>query len=173
LITSAVICFAAFAWFILSVPTPLSSTPILSSTTASLGVSITLCGFALGLLNPLYYELGAEVTYPTPEQYSAGVITLFNNGLGIVFIYAQPYFSDGFMNCAMAVTVVVTGLMVLPVKEVYLRKDDDERAKEGRGVQVLDEEDVRKEDEEETGNGIGKHSAFYRPRHINGTLEDM
>ena len=125
----------------------------------------------LGLINPLYYELGAEITYPIPEQYSAGVVTLWNNGLGIVFIFAQPYFSSGFMNCAMFVTVAVTGLMILPVKESYKRRDDDERKAAGEGVNVQDEVDVAEglgEDEEEpSGNGIGRKS-HYKARYING-----
>ena len=214
LLVSAAICFACFCWFIFSVPTPLAKTPLLGSTTAVLGVAITACGFSLGLLNPLYYELGAEVTYPTPEQYSAGVITLckepytlhtqrllltiaqtshlhlpscvlVNNGLGIVFIYCQPYFSDGLMNCAMFVTVAVTGLMMLPVKERYLRRDDDERKKMGDGVQALGEDDVQEEEdgekedeeaevEEPSGNGVGRKSQ-YKQRYAlgNGVPEEL
>ena len=177
-LTSAAIAFACFCWFIFSVPTPFAATPILASNTASLGVAITACGFALGLINPLYYELGAEITYPTPEQYSAGVITLFNNALGIVFIFAQPYFSSGLMNCAMFVTVVVTGLMVLPVKERYLRRDDDERKAAGQAVNVQDEVDVEKEDEyeeedEPSGNGIARKSQYRQQRFSNGHVEEM
>ena len=181
LLTSAAICFACFCWFIFSVPTPFATTPILRSNTAILGVAITACGFSLGLLNPLYYELGAEVTYPSPEQYSAGVITLFNNGLCIVFVYAQPYLSDGFMNCAMFATVVVTGLMILPVREVYLRRDDDERKKRGDGVQAMGEDDVQEveggkdgaEEEQASGNGIARIS-HYKQRHVNGnSVEEL
>ena len=187
LLTSCTVCFACFCWFIFSVPTPVSDIPILSSTTAVLGVSITAAGFALGFLSPLYYELSAEITYPTPEQYSAGVITLFNNGLGIIFIYAQPYCTNGFMNAMMFLAVIVTGLMLLPVKEQYRRRDDDERKKMGQAgdVEALDEPDLQQQQQqqppqqqqqqqrrsrtadEEAGNGIGKHSS-YKQKHVNG-----
>ena len=164
LLTSCALTFSAFTWFIFSVPTPLSPLPLLSSNIASLGVAVTMCGFTLGLQNPLCYELGAEVTYPVPEQYSAGFITLFNNGLGIVFIFAQPYFSDGLMNMAMWGTVVIGGVLVMWVRESYLRRDDDEKRK---GHDVLDEVDV---DESEVGNGIGKGrgGAVYKQRAVNG-----
>ena len=170
LLTSCALTFSAFTWFIFSVPTPLSPVPILASTIPSLGVAVTLCGFTLGLQNPLCYELGAEVTYPVAEQFSAGFITLFNNGLGLVFIFAQPYFSDGLMNATMWATVVVGGVLVMWIRESYLRRDDDEKR---RGEHdVLDEVDVEGEDEESVvgnGIGIGKGGAVYKQRAVNGT----
>ena len=170
LLTSCALTFSAFTWFIFSVPTPLSPTPLLSSNIVSLGLAVAMCGFTLGLQNPLTYELGAEVSYPVPEQYSAGFITLFNNGLGIVFIFAQPYFSDGLMNMTMWATVVIGGVLVMWVRESYLRRDDDEKRKGGHDV--MDEVDV---EESEVGNGIakGRGGAVYKQRAVNGVLEEL
>jgi len=95
-----------------------------------------------------------------------------------VFIFAQPYFSSGLMNCAMFVTVAVTGLMALPVKESYKRRDDDERKAAGEGVSVQDEVDLAgekggDEEEEPSGNGIGRKS-HYKARYINGgSVEEL
>ena len=165
LLTSCALTFSAFTWFILSVPSPLSPVPFLASNIVSLGVAITACGFTLGLQNPLTYEMGAEVSYPVPEQYSAGFITLFNNALCIVFIFAQPYFSDGLMNMTMWATVVVGGVLVMWIRESYLRRDADERK---GGLEAVDEADLS--EESEVGNDIakGRGGAVYKQRAVNG-----
>lgn len=160
LYTSSALSFITYLYFLLCTQSPIFPNPPLSATQFTLGFTITAFGLALGSLNPLYYELGAEITYPVPgqfnllfvltssiscfidslssefvlglvcvllEQYSAGIVALWNNALGLVFIFAQPYFSAGFMNCTMMLAVILAGLLLIPIKEEYRRRDDDEQ----------------------------------------------
>jgi len=158
ILTGSALSFISFLYFLLCTSSPLFPDPPLSATTLTLAVAITMSGFALGLLNPLYYELSAELTYPVPEQYSAGILTLWNNGLGIIFIFAQPYFSAGFMNLMMMIAVILAGLLIFPVKEKYKRRDDDEQ----KGKLKLLNTNFS-ENEEGKGKINGNGNSHYQP----------
>jgi MFS family permease len=86
LIVLSSICVVFLLWFIFSLPSFFNDQPLFPSSLGILGVSITLGGVAMGGANPLYYELGAELTYPVPEVTSASFITLWNNVRSSTFI---------------------------------------------------------------------------------------
>ncbi|XP_025199337.1 disrupted in renal carcinoma protein 2 homolog [Melanaphis sacchari] len=46
---------------------------------------------------PLFYEMGAELTYPLPESFIAGYMTVANN-VFIDFVYVALYFFPHFGN---------------------------------------------------------------------------
>lgn len=130
LVTSMCATVLCFVWFLLSISTWLFPKPPFPSSFWPIALSLTCCGFTLGLSNPVYYELGAEITFPVPEAYSAGVITLWNNLGSLVFVFCAALINPDtlatLMNILMFLTVIISTIILLPVQENYLRRAKDE-----------------------------------------------
>lgn len=83
-----------------------------------------------GLTGPLFFELGAEITYPAPEGVSASAFTFTVNSGGMLItalfsILGQAM--QGAACCLLMASIVGAGLLLLlPVQEVYLRRSLDE-----------------------------------------------
>lgn len=90
---------------------------------------MALLGGLVGATCPLSFELGVELTYPLPESISGGAITGVNNAASLLFLFVAPQVSGGVMTAVMAATTVVCAALLLPVKETYLRLDDEQRAR--------------------------------------------
>lgn len=118
-------------WFILSLPSIFDDEPLLPSSLGVLGTAITLGGVAMGGANPLYYELGAELTYPVPEVTSASFITLWNNVIGLIFLFLAPELDEKVTNFALIVALAIFVLMLGGVREQYKRRahEDDTTVK--------------------------------------------
>jgi len=86
-------------------------------------VYLACCGGGLFLTaaTPLFYELGAELTYPVPEGTSAGLITFVNNVACLGIIGISPYVSTLSLNLLMAVSVLVATLLFAFMREEYRR----------------------------------------------------
>ena len=113
----------------------------------SLFVLFCAASFLLGLTQPLFFELGAALTYPANEGVSAGLVSGMLNAAGLVLCVSDSFvlklpLSHGCFACRLAVlayippdwqsvlmtaTVLVCALMVVPVREQYLRSDYDEK----------------------------------------------
>ena len=77
--------------------------------------SITL-GFFLLSSGPIGFQYGAEVTYPTPEGTSNGLLILMGQISGIVFIFAMDAFKDpgsGSMTTSLVVLIVLMAISIL------------------------------------------------------------
>jgi len=77
--------------------------------------SITL-GFFLLSSGPVGFQYGAEVTYPTPEGTSNGLLILMGQISGIAFIFAMDAFKDpasGSMTTSLVVLIVLMVLSIL------------------------------------------------------------
>ena len=79
---------------------------------ALLLVAAFVLGFFLLSAGPIGFQYGAEITYPTPEGTSNGLLLLMGQISGIIFIFAMDSLKspDGSMTFSL---IVLIGLMVL------------------------------------------------------------
>lgn len=115
---------AAFLWFTLSLPVgPYAA--LLPHPLWMLGIAIVLAGLFLGGITPLFYELGAELTFPVSEGTSAGLLTLMLNLGALIFLAAGAYIDPMWMNLIMTSVVCVCLVMTVFVREKYVRSDSE------------------------------------------------
>jgi MFS family permease len=88
----------------------------LATSYAGLLVSAFALGFALVCPGPIGMQYAAEITYPTPEGTSAGLIQLFGQA-SVVFVFAMDAIkgSDGSFTPPLAVAMALTLIAALAV----------------------------------------------------------
>jgi MFS family permease len=79
-----------------------------------LTASFTL-GFFLLSSGPIGFQYGAEVTHPTPEGTSNGLLILMGQISGIIFIFAMDVFKSPETGSMTVSLVVIIALMVLSI----------------------------------------------------------
>jgi MFS family permease len=75
-----------------------------------------ILGFFLLSSGPIGFQYGAEVTYPTPEGTSNGLLILMGQISGIAFIFAMDAFKDpatGSMSTSLVVLIVLMAVSIL------------------------------------------------------------
>lgn len=161
-IISSALTALLLAWFSLSTSSSvLASYALLPSSQGALFSAVILAGLALGVAIPLAYEFAAEMTYPLPEGVSGGVLSGVNNAAGIVFLFLSPACSGRTMNALMVMTAVGCTLLLVPVREVYRRMDEEEEDKERvDGYQKMDDH---------TSDGMATSKAGQQHMSLNGT----
>ena len=78
-------------------------------------VSSFALGFFLLSSGPVGFQYGAEVTHPTPEGTSNGLLILMGQISGIVFIFAMDAFKSPQTGSMTMSLVVIIALMVLSI----------------------------------------------------------
>jgi len=86
-----------------------------------LAVPPTLAGFFLGSTNPIFYELGAELTFPVSEGISATLLTFVTNVFGLILLVVTPFLPVAWVNSVMTFTSIACTLLLFFVHEVYKR----------------------------------------------------
>jgi len=76
-------------------------------------ISAFVCGFFLLSAGPVGFQYGAEVTYPTPEGTSNGLLLLMGQISGIVFIFGVDSLKSLETGSMTLPLMVLVGLMVL------------------------------------------------------------
>jgi MFS family permease len=76
-------------------------------------VASFILGFFLLSAGPIGFQYGAEITYPTPEGTSNGLLILMGQISGIVFIFAMDSFKSPTTGSMTLSLIVLIGLMVL------------------------------------------------------------
>lgn len=79
-------------------------------------ISSAVLGFFLLSAGPIGFQYGAEITYPTSEGTSNGMMILAGQISGILFIYGMDYFkssSDNSMTSSLIVMIVLTFLCLI------------------------------------------------------------
>ena len=76
-------------------------------------VSAFVFGFFLLSAGPIGFQYGAEVTYPTPEGTSNGLLLLMGQISGIIFILGMDSFKSPETGSMTTSLVVLIGLMLL------------------------------------------------------------
>ena len=76
-------------------------------------VSAFIFGFFLLSAGPVGFQYGAEITHPTPEGTSNGLLLLMGQISGIVFILGMDSFKSSATGSMTLPLIVLIGLMVL------------------------------------------------------------
>ena len=76
-------------------------------------VSSFFMGFFLLSAGPIGFQYGAEITYPTPEGTSNGLLILMGQISGILFIFGMDTFKSPDTGSMTTSLIVLIGLMVL------------------------------------------------------------
>lgn len=114
-----------FVYFSLSFPSVVSKKPLVPNKEWIIIASITLGGLFLGSTNPIFFELGAEITFPISEGSSAALITIWNNIANLILLLAGPKIPADWINFGVAASIGVCSLLLFFVREKYLRTDFD------------------------------------------------
>jgi cyanate permease len=90
-------------------------------------ISVAIAGFFLGAVSPLFLELSAELTYPSPESTSAAIMTLINNFVMLILYTSTPQFDESNINSLMTITVAFSLLILLTltVRSAQTRRQID------------------------------------------------
>ena len=94
--------------------------------------SAFIFGFFLLSAGPVGFQYGAEVTYPTPEGTSNGLLLLMGQISGILFIFGMDIFKSTETGAMTLPLVVLIGLMVVSLffctrlKEAQVFMSEDE-----------------------------------------------
>jgi len=83
------------------------------STYMLLLISAFIFGFFLLSAGPIGFQYGAEVTHPTPEGTSNGLLLLMGQISGILFIFGMDSFKSPLTGSMTMPLVVLIGLMLL------------------------------------------------------------
>jgi hypothetical protein len=76
-------------------------------------ISAFIFGFFLLSAGPIGFQYGAEVTHPTPEGTSNGLLLLMGQISGILFIFGMDSFKSPLTGSMTMPLVVLIGLMLL------------------------------------------------------------
>jgi MFS family permease len=107
----AIMCFSAFT---LSNPSPaFYSDPPFPHSYGFEFVCVAAAGFFLGAVGPLFYELSAELTYPSPESTSGAIMTLVNNLVMLILYTSTPQFDVSNINTLMTCAISISMLILL------------------------------------------------------------
>ena len=86
-------------------------------------VASFVMGFFLLSAGPIGFQYGAEITYPTPEGTSNGLLLLMGQISGIAFIFAMDSFRSPLTGSMTLSLIVLIGLMILSlVLSFFLRE---------------------------------------------------
>jgi len=115
---------ACLVWFTLSLACCGVRAPnsVLPHSDWSLAAALTLVGLFQGVLEPLCYELAAELMYPAKESTSAGILVLVLNIAAGGMIGANTFLDATLMNYIISIAVLALILSILfGVREEYKR----------------------------------------------------
>ena len=86
-------------------------------------VAAFVMGFFLLSAGPIGFQYGAEITYPTPEGTSNGLLMLMGQVSGILFIFGMDSFKSPVTGSMTLSLVVLIGLLVLGLVLSFLLKE--------------------------------------------------
>jgi MFS family permease len=88
---------------------------------------LLVAGFVMGFFllsaGPIGFQYGAEITYPTPEGTSNGLLILMGQISGIIFIFGMDSFKSPGSGSMTLPLVVLIGLMVLSLVLSFFLKE--------------------------------------------------
>lgn len=119
LIVLFAIDLGVFVWF------TLMTSHVIKSSYAIVMIANILGGLFMGAPSGILYEGIVELTYPVPEQTGVNVYSVLFNLWSLFFLAAGDYITPTMMNWMMCGSVAVTVVMLLTVKERYLRSEAD------------------------------------------------
>jgi len=148
LVCNIVLGMGIFMIFSLSVPFGSMNTIPLSMPDWLQTICLGFVGFFFGCTAPLYFELAAEITYPTEEGFSGNLAMLMINIGNIISLAIFPLLNDSMpaaVNPSLFGIYLVSLLLVaFLVTERYLRsdaKDAKDRAADAHSVALADDDE--------------------------------
>ena len=82
-----------------------------------------LCGLGMGAMNPISYEVGVEMTYPTHESASASVVALIVNLLTLAFLAITPIIPIRLWNMLQTGSLLLAIPLMASASVTYKRLD--------------------------------------------------
>lgn len=114
-----VVCFAlacaTFLGFTLSVE------GIFAMNLVGVFLCVSLGGAFLASVQPMAYELAAEITYPVPEERSSTVLVIVYNAGALASMLAAQFIGTNIINWLLAITCGVCGALMILFKAEYKR----------------------------------------------------
>jgi MFS family permease len=90
-------------------------------------VPLLIAGFVLGFFimsaGPIGFQYGAEVSFPTPESTSQGMIIFAGQVSGIIFIFAMDKFRNPMTGSMTPFMIAFLGLMVISALAAFFMKE--------------------------------------------------
>lgn len=111
--------------------TDLSDKGVIPVSFLSSGAIVLFTGLLQGAAQPLYYELGVELTYPVSETMSAGFIVQSNNVAALTLLFVMPNVNTNAVNSIVTLTFVAMSLVVVFVVERYRRVEAETASRAG------------------------------------------
>merc|ERR1712194_896983 len=115
---------ACVAWFTVSLPCCGFRAPhsIMPHNDWILAAALTFAGVFQGIMEPLCYELAAELLYPTKESTSAGILVFVLNIFAGCMMGADTFLDATSMNYIMTLSILIVFIAFLfGVREEYKR----------------------------------------------------
>ena len=126
ILISLTLCFLFCFFFQLSVRTLIwPSRALIKSSSASIGILLSITGFFYGAALPLFYESLAEMVHPLPESLSTSILVQFFNAVALIFLAIAPGRGD-LVNLLVLIMIAVSITMVACARITYRRKDGEE-----------------------------------------------
>ena len=122
---------AAATWFMMCLPSPYYPG---TGDRASIYSSSVIVGLGMGFCYPLYMELAAEITYPTPEGVSSSGIGFVYNVSALIVLSVESTIDPKSINFIMAATVAASLSLLTCVDESYARSEKEEPGTRDRDV---------------------------------------
>lgn len=87
---------------------------------------LVLTSIAEGIMSPLIFELGAELTYPYSESFSGAIFSWLLNAFGLILLVVFPLVPDSWDPFAMVGALLVSLILLRGVREEHPRRRLDE-----------------------------------------------
>ena len=126
ILISLVLCFIFCFLFQLSVRTVMwPSGALIPSSSASIGLFLSISGLFYGAALPLFYDSLVEMMHPLPESLTTSILVQFFNLVSLILIAVAPNRGD-LVNLLVLIVTGVSIIMIACAKIKYKRKDGEQ-----------------------------------------------
>jgi len=119
LLFTQLVCYVLFAMLLPNTPLPFTAS------SSVLMVILIVAGVAQGIMNPLIYELAAELSYPCSGSYSGAVYSWMVNAIGLVFVFILPDVPVAYDSFGMVGACLLSLIGLSVVRVEYPRRQVD------------------------------------------------
>lgn len=98
---------------------------LIPSSSASIGLFLSISGLFYGAALPLFYESLVEMMHPLPESLTTSILVQFFNLVSLILIAVAPNRGD-LVNLLVLIVTGVSIIMIACAKIKYKRKDGEQ-----------------------------------------------
>lgn len=135
----------------------------------------SLAGFSRGGLDPLYFELAAEVGHPAAAGLVGGLICFVYHASVIGFLAMPPALLDRWAMTVMPAAMVLSGGILVAARVTYARRNADDEAAAAVGIaQIKTKMDSESESESEgkAWHGLSESAVLKVGGHPGNIIND-